>query len=252
MNRIIVGIAVALLLCGCQKMNDLESRMKVVENDISTLKSDVAKLNAAVEKNYSITGMTETADGYTVTLSNGNTINLKNGKDGTSGEAVVKSVTSSDGVVVITLIDGAVYKLPLADDYPLKAVKSLTYIPAYSDGMAAVNYTKREDAEIDLKYMIRPASASTALMKGMESGALDILPLATYPTTRALADEVTELSCRSFSVDPDGLLTVKVDASGLSEDFFAGKGGAAVTIVITDGITEISSGFVNLIPVLAE
>ena len=250
MKRIIVGMAVAAaLLCGCQKMNDLESRMKVAENDISTLKSDVAKLNAAVEKNYSITGMTETAEGYTITLSNGTTINLKNGKDGTSGEAVIKSVTSSDGVVVITLVDGAVYKLPLADDYPLKAVKSLTYIPAYSDGLAAVNYTKREDAEIDLKFMVRPASASTALMKGMESGALNILPLVTYPATRALADEVTELPCRSFSVDPDGLLTVKVDASGLSENFFAGKGGAAVAIVITDGVTEISSGFVGLTPV---
>lgn len=250
MKKIIVGMAVvAALLCGCQKMNDLESRMKVAENDISVLKSDVAKLNAAVEKNYSITGMVETAEGYTITLSNGTTINLKNGKDGTSGEAVIKSVTSSDGVVVITLVDGAVYKLPLADDYPLKAVKSLTYIPAYSDGLAVVNYSKREDAEIDLKFMIRPASASAALMKGMESGALKILPLATYPATRALSDEVTELACRSFSIDPDGLLTVKVDASGLSEDFFARKSGASVAVVVTDGVTEISSAFVGLTPV---
>jgi len=249
MKRLVFGLALAAaLLCGCQKVNDLESRMKVAESDISSLKSDVAKLNAAVENNYSITGWNETADGYTITLSNGTTINLKNGKDGTSGEAVLKSVTSSDGVVVITLVDGTVYRLPLAEDYPLKAVKSLTYIPAYSDGTATVSYSKPEDAEIDLKYMIRPVSASAALMKGIESEALNILPLAAYTATRSLSDEVTELSCRSFSIE-DGLLTVKVNASALSEDFFAGKTGAAVAIVITDGVSEISSGFVGLTPV---
>ena len=75
MKRIIVGLALAAaLLCGCQKINDLESRMKTAEADISTLKSDVAKLVAAVEKNYSITGVNETAEGYTITLLNGSII----------------------------------------------------------------------------------------------------------------------------------------------------------------------------------
>lgn len=245
MKRIIVGLAFfAALACGCQKMNDLESRIKVAENDVAALKSDVAKLIAASEKNYSITGWNETDEGVTISLSNGSTINLKKG-----GSGEIKSITSSDGMVVITLADGTVCRLPLAEDYPLKAVKSLTYIPEYTDGLATVTYAKREDAEAEMKFMIRPASASTALMKAIEARSLKILPLVVYPATRSLSDEVTELSCRSYSIDPDGLLTVKVNASTLSDDFFAGKSGASVAVVITDGTSEISSGFVGLTPV---
>lgn len=250
MKRIIVGLAfAAALLCGCQKINDLESRMKTAESDISSLKSDVAKLIAAVENNYSISAVNETADGYAITLSNGTTINLKNGKDGvngTDGDAFFKSVTSENGVVVITLVDGTVYRLPLADDYPLKAVKSLTYIPDYIDGFGTVTYFKPEDASADMKFMIHPASAATALMKGAEAGSFKIMAFATYPATRALADEVIELAVRSYGIDPDGLLEVKVNASGLSADFFAGKTASAIAVVLSDGVSEISSSFVPM------
>lgn len=249
MKRIIVGLAfAAALLCGCQKINDLESRMKVAETDISALKSDVAKLMAAVDKKYTITDFNETATGYTITLSDGSTISLKNGADGKDGDAILKSISSENGFVVITLVDGSVYRIPLADDYPLKAVKSLTYIPDFFDGSATVSYKKAEDATATMKFMVRPASATTALMKAVEAGSVKILPFATSVATRSLANEVTELSCRSFSIDPDGLLTVKVNASGLGEDFFAGKAGAAIAIVISDGVSEISSAFVPLVP----
>ena len=249
MKRIIVGLAfAAALLCGCQKINDLESRMKVAETDISALKSDVAKLMAAVDKKYTITDFNETAAGYTITLSDGSTINLKNGADGKDGDAILKSISSENGFVVITLVDGSVYRIPLADDYPLKAVKSLTYIPDFFDGSATVSYKKAEDATATMKFMVRPASATTALMKAVEAGSVKILPFATSVATRSLANEVTELSCRSFSIDPDGLLTVKVNASGLGEDFFAGKAGAAIAVVISDGVSEISSAFVPLVP----
>ena len=175
MKRIIVGLAfAAALLCGCQKINDLESRMKVAETDISSLKSDVAKLVAAVEKNYSITSWNETSEGVTINLSDGSTITLKNGKD---GDAILKSISSEDGVVVITLVDGSVYRLPLSEDYPLKAVKSITYIPDYVDGKATVRYMKPEDATADLKFMVRPASAVTALIKGVEAGSVKVVQL---------------------------------------------------------------------------
>jgi len=249
MKRIIVGLAfAAALLCGCQKINDLESRMKVAETDISALKSDVAKLMAAVDKKYTITDFNETATGYTITLSDGSTISLKNGADGKDGDAILKSISSENGFVVITLVDGSVYRIPLADDYPLKAVKSLTYIPDFFDGSATVSYKKAEDATATMKFMVRPASATTALMKAVEAGSVKILPFATSVATRSLANEVAELSCRSFSIDPDGLLTVKVNASGLGEDFFAGKAGAAIAVVISDGVSEISSAFVPLVP----
>ena len=245
MKRIIVGLAfAAALLCGCQKINDLESRMKVAETDISSLKSDVAKLVAAVEKNSSITGWNETAEGVTINLSDGSTITLKNGKD---GDAVLKSISSENGVVVITLVDGSVYNLPLAEDYPLKAVKSITYIPDYADGKATVSYMKPEDATADLKFMVRPASAVTALIKGVEAGSVKVIPFAASVATRSLADEVTELPCKSFSLDSDGLMKVQVNASGLGADFFAGKSGAAIAVVISDGLSEISSAFVPLV-----
>ena len=170
MKRIIVGLAfAAALLCGCQKINDLESRMKVAETDISALKSDVAKLMAAVDKKYTITDFNETATGYTITLSDGSTISLKNGADGKDGDAILKSISSENGFVVITLVDGSVYRIPLADDYPLKAVKSLTYIPDFFDGSATVSYKKAEDATATMKFMVRPASATTALTGSLKA-----------------------------------------------------------------------------------
>ena len=248
MRRIIVGLAfAAALLCGCQKINDLESRMKVAETDISSLKSDVAKLVAAVEKNYSITGWNETAEGVTINLSDGSAINLKNGKDGKDGDAILKSISSENGIVVITLADGSVYRIPLSEDYPLKAVKSITYIPDYADGKATVSYMKPEDATADLKFMVRPSSAVTALIKGVEAGSVKVIPFAASVATRSLADEVTELPCKSFSLESDGLMKVQVNASGLGADFFAGKSGAAIAVVISDGLSEISSAFVPLV-----
>lgn len=250
MKKIIVGfVVIAAVLCGCQKINDLESRMRTAESDISMLKSDVAKLQAAVEGRFSISGMQQTAEGYIITLTDGTTITLKDGadgKNGTDGDAFFKSVTSEDGVVVITLVDGTVYRIPLAEDYPLKAVKSLTYIPDFTDGYATVYYFKPEDATADMRFMIRPASASKALMKAVQDGMLHIIPLAVQPATRSLSDVVKELGCVSYGIDPDGLLTVKVNASGLDPDFFKGECGASVAVVISDGVTEISSAFVPL------
>jgi len=253
MKKLFVALAfAAALLCSCQKVNDLESRMKVAENDITALKSDVAKLQAAVNGHYSISGVQQTEDGYVITLTDGTSITLKNGKDGQDGQdgqggdAFFKDVTSEDGQLVITLVDGTVYRLPLAEEYPLKAVKSLTYIPEYSDGIATVRYYTPADATVDLKFMIRPVSATAALMKAVEASKLKIIPVAAHPATRALADEVKELSYVSYGFDPDGLLEVKVNASGLDAGFFSGECGAAVAIVISDGVSEISSAFVPL------
>ena len=249
MKKIFFALAfAALLACGCQKMNDLESRMKVAENDISALKSDVARLNAAVEKNYSITSWNTTADGYSLTLSDGTVINLKNGKDGVDGEdgdAFFKSVVAENGVLVITLVDGTVYKIPFAD-YPLKDVKSLTYIPEFSDGCASVVYFKPEDATIKMDFMIFPASASSKLLKAASDGTVKITPYASTLVTRSMEDLFTPLACKSFSIDQDGLLSVVVDASKLGDDFFSGNKGAAVAVVLSDGVSEISSEFVRL------
>ena len=265
MKKLVVLLALAVaVVCGCQKINDLESRMKAAESDISALKSDVAKLQAAVDGKYSISAMQETADGYAITLTNGTTINLRNGKDGQDGQdgqdgkdgqdgqdgqdgdAFFQSVTSEDGMVVITLIDGTVYRLPLADEYPLKSIKSLTYIPDFTDGMATVFYFKPEDAKVDMRFMIRPASASNSIRKAQEDGLIRIVPIVTQPATRSLADVVKELKCSDFKIYSDGLLTVRVDASGLDPGFFKDECAASVAVVITDGITEISSEFVPL------
>ena len=153
----------AALLCGCQKMNDLESRMKVAENDISTLKSDVAKLNAAVEKNYSITGMTETAEGYTITLSNGTTITLKNGKDGTSGEAVIK-------IGYVSPVTGPLSHFSVGMDNTIKNVEAKMNEKGYDIG--GVHYSVKiikGDSESD------PVKAAEVAKKLVQSDGCQIL-----------------------------------------------------------------------------
>lgn len=244
MKKILLGLAfAAALLSGCQKINDLESRLNTAENDISALKSDVAKLQAAVEKNYSIVSYTAVADGYALTFSDGTVINLKNGKDGEpgapgapgkDGDAFFKSVEIAGGYVTITLMDGQTFKLPIS---VVSNITSLTYIPEYTDGCVPVPFFEKEDASFDVSFLVKPA-ALAASVKGCDFAV-------NYVSTITRAEAPKTLSFKSVEVSDNGVIEVKgVNASSLSDAFFAGEEGASIALVVIDGVAEIASEFV--------
>lgn len=88
-----------LLFAGCskeyddgpiwEKVNDLDRRVSNIESTLSQLNRDISNLQILLEAKQggkSITSVTQTADGYTVSFSDGQTITLRHGKDGLTPE----------------------------------------------------------------------------------------------------------------------------------------------------------------------
>ena len=87
------------------KVNSLEEQVNANSEDIATLSALVEALN----KGKVITSSEQTEDGYKLTFSDGSSVTLYNGKD---GDSFFVSVEEIDGMVIITMADGRVIKLP--------------------------------------------------------------------------------------------------------------------------------------------
>ena len=96
------------------KVNDLEKQVEANSEDIATLSELVEALN----NGKIITSTQQTEQGYTLTFNDGSTVEIKNGQD---GDTFFVSIDEIDGLVVITLADGRVIKLP-AVDYDLQVL----------------------------------------------------------------------------------------------------------------------------------
>ena len=97
-----------------KKVNSLEEQVDANKEDIATLTSLIEALN----KGKVIVTTTPTANGYTLTFSDGTTIEITNGKD---GDSFFVSIVEQDGEVVITLADGRVIRIPVAN-YELRVL----------------------------------------------------------------------------------------------------------------------------------
>lgn len=239
MKKILTGLAfAALLACGCQKINDLESRMNTAETNIQNLQSDVAKLQAAVDAKYAVTSFTETEEGYVLTLSDGSTITLRHGKDGkpgdpgapgADGDAFFKSVEVMDGVLVITLIDGKVFNLPLFD--VLASISSFVFVPEFSDNLATLHVVDGSDQSmLEMSVLISPASAAKAIDENIKDYKFSIVTAGA--ATRAV--EVVDFDAFYKDIE-DNILTVTAYVPGVSPDAkFAVKVASATNSIVSD------------------
>lgn len=100
MNKKLFGTALmgVLLSAGtfvsCQ---DYDDEIDDLQGQITSLKSDVEGLKSQIQAGAVITGVNSTANGVTVTLSNGQSFNLTNGKDGANGSNGKDGVDGKDG-----------------------------------------------------------------------------------------------------------------------------------------------------------
>lgn len=99
------------------RIEELEGRVGILEEQVRTLNSDAAAIQAiinAVQKNIFVTKVESITDGYTITFSDGTTTTIKNGGKGDTGATpVVSAKQDTDGVWYWTvdgqwlLVDGA-------------------------------------------------------------------------------------------------------------------------------------------------
>lgn len=125
MKKVFRFLAVAIIgfaAVGCEyddgdlwnKVNSLEQQVQANAEDIATLSSLVEALN----KGKVITAVTPTDEGCTLTFNDGTSVSISNGKD---GDSLFVSIVEQDGMVIITLADGRVIRIP-AIDYELRVL----------------------------------------------------------------------------------------------------------------------------------
>ena len=115
-NMLLLLATVALFSCGedfqddIDRLNgqytDIEQRVSKLENKVATINSQLTHLSVlanAVEQGFYITKIKTTADGYELTLSDGNTLVLQKGTDKTLMTAPAISMTQLNGFFYWTL-----------------------------------------------------------------------------------------------------------------------------------------------------
>lgn len=93
------------------KVNSLEERLASLETLLNTMNSDIASMEQvvdALENGKTVSGFEQTTDGYKITFSDGESIEIKNGKDGAAGkDAPIIGVKEENGKYYWTLtLDG--------------------------------------------------------------------------------------------------------------------------------------------------
>ena len=115
------------------KVDELETKVEANASDIATLSVLVDALN----NGKVIVGTQQTENGYVLTFNDGSQVSVLNGKDGAdgkdgangkdgesgaNGDSFFTSIEETDDIVIITLADGRVIKLPKALDYELRVL----------------------------------------------------------------------------------------------------------------------------------
>ena len=169
--------------------------------------------------------------------------NGTNGKDGV--DAVFHSVTQDENNVYFTLADGVtVITIPKTKVESLvERIKSVSYIPQYSDGWATIYYTPtKNDGIISIDFLFSPKNLLSEIQHNWKS----LLTFkAIYTETRSSSH--TELVIKKVSSNTEvGVLTITVSCSNLDNEFYQGQKNAIAYLTIKDTSSEICSDFVPL------
>lgn len=129
----------------------------------------------------------------------------------------------------------------------INRIQSVTFVPDYADGKATMYYTNSSGritaGSATLRYEVRPASAANDMVAVWQS-ALSVQ--AVYTQTRSVGDFVS-LTIESASA-ANGILTVIVSGSSLSDDYFRRQMSANVRLEISNGYNCLTSDYVNMVP----
>ena len=261
------SMMVALLACpvftSCYDDSALNERLDKVENDVTQIKSDLAALQAAVEKKLTVVDYNQIDGGYELLMSDGSKITIYNGadgqdgkdgkdgaqgpqgeqgpqgpagadgkdgqdgkdgadgKDGKDGDAFFQSIelTEDGAYLVITLVDGTVYELPMGSNFNIlftlsdsKVVAGETVeIPYTVTGAAESDYVVvRVLASSNCKAEVLAAKKAVAVTPELGDGYVDIYAI--NNTTGELkaktisfkGDELFEVAATVFYVSPVG------------------------------------------------
>ncbi len=144
----------------------------------------------------------------------------------------------------------------------LGLIQSVTFMSEYSAENAIAYYTlgseSRTDGKkvrtpqgtIDLRYVIRPASAAQALTASdLWDDEVKVFGYYANTITKA-APETFDFDITKVTADGagNGIVTVTVSAASLNESFYFKETGAKLALSIATGKTDLTSKFVEIVP----
>lgn len=259
-----VALAMATpLFTSCYDDSALNEKLEDIQTEVDKLKSDLAALQAAVDNNLSVVDYKQIEGGYELTMSDGSTITILNGKDGAAGkdgkdgkngekgdkgDAFFTSVElSKDGLyVVITLVDGTVYNLAMGGfNLIFEAPEALV-----EEGVAVkVPYTIVGAAETDEVFVrILASSNCTAGVLAAEK-AVSMTPAlgAGYVDVYAINNTTGELKARTIAFNG---YSFSVEAT----EFAASPIGGSVEVPVSTSVdyeVEIDGAWLKYVEIKA-
>ena len=160
------------------------------------------------------------------------------------GSSIFKSVTQDKDNVYFTLTDGTVITVPLATSNALYRLQSISYVPAYSDGKALVEFTTPSDSYVVMDFELAPMDVATEIANNWE----ELLSMkAVGVETRA--STLIDMEVIACEADDQGIITVTASCENLSDDFFAGYQYMNARLEIADESFNHKSEYVPMITI---
>ena len=165
--QMVAFASLTLAMTACYNDDDLWNKVDELETKVEANASDIAALSALVDalnNGKIIVGTQQTENGYVLTFNDGSQVSVLNGKDGAdgkdgdsgaNGDSFFTSIEETDDIVIITLADGRVIKLPKALDYELRVLTfedEDTKFTPYSLDYANKTINKWSDLVDDAQY----------------------------------------------------------------------------------------------------
>ena len=171
-------------------------------------------------------------------------INGEDGKDGKDGDSMFKSVTQDEENVYFELADGTIITIPLASSNALYRLQSISYVPAYSDGKALVEFTTQADSYVVMDFELAPKDVAADIAKDWK--ALLSMKAVNVATRSSELINMEILSCKA---DNQGIITVKASGKELGDQFFMGSQYMSARLEIADDSFNHKSEYVPIVTV---
>lgn len=141
-------------------------------------------------------------------------------------------------------------------------IQSVTFMSEYSAENAVAYYTlgsqsradgkkvRNPEGTIDLRYVVRPASAAQALtVSDLWDDKVKVFGYYAQTITKA-APETFDFDITNVTADEsgNGIVTVTVSAASLNDSFYFKETGAKLALSIATGKTDLTSKFVEIVP----
>ncbi len=166
---IIAGVAIVAGLASAVSCQDLKTDLEKINSEISNLKTTVQNLQSKIDAGAVITSVTSTATGVKVTLSNGNSFDISNGKDGANGTNGTNGTNGKDGAPgsVITIGDNGNWFIDGVDTGKAAAGKDGKDGTNGKDGDSIV-WALSEDGKQFVEYKNGVATGNTVAIPAAE------------------------------------------------------------------------------------